>query len=116
MIVLVILSHKCYKTGGALSLAVQESVNQYCVNNGLPVRRVRFMEVLYLSPCKGRVLINVSPISHLKARNRSDPMGSIRYATKDGAVDSFRVVIRANNDKVRSKDSKIYVQASIILY
>lgn len=107
--------------GGALALAVQESVNQYCALNALPLRRLRFMEVSYLSPCRGRVLINVTPIPHLEARqgrNRSSA-----YSPVEGVPDSFRVVLKAmKSSKAKggigknAKPAKIYVQALVILY
>jgi hypothetical protein len=112
--------------GGALGLAVQESVNQYCLRNDLPVRRLRFMEVSYLSPCKGRVLITVTPLCHLQTRDRDvtalQQRDHLPYVPKEGGVaDSFRVVIRAMDKKggevkKATGPSKIYVQALVILY
>lgn len=110
-------------SGGALGLAVQDSVNQYCMNNSLPVRRLRFMEVSYLSPCKGKVLITVTPLVHLQSEDKgiNGHHNQSYYPVTGGVTDSFRVVIRAaekpsKNGKVKTGPSKIYVQALVILF
>eukprot|EP00602_Paraphysomonas_sp_CaronLab_P003134 CAMPEP_0185038916 /NCGR_PEP_ID=MMETSP1103-20130426/35175_1 /TAXON_ID=36769 /ORGANISM="Paraphysomonas bandaiensis, Strain Caron Lab Isolate" /LENGTH=361 /DNA_ID=CAMNT_0027577579 /DNA_START=48 /DNA_END=1133 /DNA_ORIENTATION=+ len=113
-----LLNHGSFVHGGALAMSIHESVIQYCVTNNLPSRRLRYMDVSYISPCKGKVSISVTPIPHIHKKLTQELTST--YTAKSDVVDSFRVVIKASSDgkhrKSKNSEYKVFVQALVILY
>jgi hypothetical protein len=95
------------------------------------------MEISYLSPCKGSLVIAVTPFHHLEPgsslRNRhhsprhgeeQETDGENGYRPVTEPIDTFRVVIRrgasqtsgSDKSKAKKSQSQTFVQGMIILY
>lgn len=96
--------------GGALSMSITDAVTKYHQsqeqkNAGNPVcsRYLRWMEMQYLSPCKGRVRISINPQVSTKG-GLPPPNDSLEH------VHSFRILVKSD------KDNKLLAQGSVIFY
>lgn len=100
-----IQNHMKYLHGGALSMAITDAVTQFHVKfqkkiGGKQVcpQSLRWMEMQYLAPCKGKISISIVPQAstkngNLPPNNSLEHIHSFRievYSTKKNAEDSCR--------------------------
>lgn len=88
--------------GGAITLIIQESILQYCTTYQIPSpASMERMEVNYLSPCKGKVFIDVFYYCNQMLLARHDDMSNNanpRDSKQDGIEYDTRDTMDASGD------------------
>ncbi len=98
--------------GGAVALVVQDAILKYCVERQIPPpKHVEHLEIHYIAPCTGSLVVSVTPHDRICDREHASPTDA-HYLVSAEEIASYRVDIR---QKKGCELGKILVQAVIIM-